>query len=213
MNLLISNTYLSTPYQTIRGECNFTAYNLFVLITRLQAKVVEKDITFQWESIAEKYDSPEEIGEGYEAKEIVVTDEENGPLYAIEEASPVEKMYLVVTDLKGTPKSQSSDRIKEWQEVLDKALTDNPDHFVLISQAPTGVSKNWWQQQLSYLQMPLSYASLYVDHNWWLNLADAPDYTSIYERIVMDINQKLLKKWEQEYSSGSVLSAMTQDLT
>jgi hypothetical protein len=206
MNLLVSNTYLSTPYQTIRGECNFTAYNLFVLITRLQAKIVENDITFQWESVAEResnnFMSPEEIGEPYDAKEVVITDEENGSLYAIEESSPIEKIYLVVTDFKGSPKSQSPDKIKEWQNILNKALTDNPDHSVLISKAPDGVSKNWWQQQLSYFQIPLTYAPLYVDNNWWIDLSNIPDYTDVYERIIMDINQKLLKKWELEYLNG-----------
>lgn len=196
MNLLVSNTYLATPYQTIRGECNFSAYDLFVLTTRLQAQTMDEKITFQWESIAEKNGSPEEVGEAYEADE-VVTDDENGLLYAVEETLAVEKMYLVITDLKGQPLAQKPERMVELQEMVNKALTDNPGHCVLISNAPKGISENWWQQQISYLEMPSSYSPLYVAPNWWLDLSDIPDFTDVYEQIIVDLNQKLVKSWQK----------------
>jgi len=262
MNVLVPNTYLKTPYFTVRGEDNFTAYDLFVLKTRLQVPLQDqnfKGIYLQLEYIISRSESvfPEnltaidtsvngsavnngintsanasgsavdtsnssstgilEIGESTPAKTIIVEAKSNyldstkqlavGDLreegaepgvelfYAIEEAPSIEAIYVIFIDATGDPKSLSEDQLKIMSTTLNDVLHNNPTHCALLISPEVGVSRNWWQQQVSYLRMPNTYSALYTNDIWLIDLSALADYSDVYQDIITTLNDDLFKSW------------------
>jgi len=209
MNVLVGNSYLTTPFRTVRGENNFTAYDLFVVTTRLTAQLGSKQL-FQWEyvstrspsvlaGVSDKESLPQETGDSVPAEEGVV--EDNGELYfAVEEQPSIEDLYIVFTDSKGAPQALPPKAVETTQKIVNGVLTNNPLHCAFLLSAPDNISRGWWRQQLSYASFPNKYSPFWHPEieTWFLDLSSEVDYSDVYQGLITDLNDQFIKRWKKK---------------